>query len=96
MNQADHAVKLQFGVTLQQIIDMDERNQLLKSNLWLEYMWTDVNLAWNEVRRNLIYTESLVNTNLFYMNFTNTHFQNVPIPHLTLSELPDNFSFDLI
>ena len=41
---------------------MDERNQLLKSNLWLEYMWTDVNLAWNEVRRNLIYTESLVNT----------------------------------
>ena len=55
MNQADHAVKLQFGVTLQQIIDMDERNQLLKSNLWLEYMWTDVNLAWNEVSRNLIY-----------------------------------------
>jgi len=48
VNQADHAVKLQFGVTLQQIIDMDERNQLLKSNLWLEYMWTDVNLAWNE------------------------------------------------
>ena len=55
VNQADHAVKLQFGVTLQQIIDMDERNQLLKSNLWLEYMWTDVNLAWNEVSRNLIY-----------------------------------------
>ena len=53
MNQADHAVKLQFGVTLQQIIDMDERNQLLKSNLWLEYMWTDVNLAWNEVSRDL-------------------------------------------
>ena len=30
-----------------------------------------------------IYTKSLVNTNLFYMNFTNTHFQKVPIPHLT-------------
>ena len=29
------------------------------------------------------YTKSLVNTNLVYTNFTNTHFQKVPIPHLT-------------
>ena len=29
------------------------------------------------------YTKSLVNTNSFYTNFTNTHFQNIPIPHLT-------------
>ena len=29
------------------------------------------------------YTKSLVNTNSFYTNFTNTHFQKVPIPHLT-------------
>ena len=29
------------------------------------------------------YTESLVNTNLVYTNFTNTHFQKDPIPHLT-------------
>ena len=29
------------------------------------------------------YTKSLVNTNSFYTNFTNTHFQKVPIPYLT-------------
>ena len=29
------------------------------------------------------YTKSLVNMNSFYTNFTNTHFQKVPIPHLT-------------
>ena len=29
------------------------------------------------------YTKSLVNTNLFYTSFTNTHFQKVPIHHLT-------------
>lgn len=40
---------LVFGVSLQQIIDLDERNQLLKSNLWLEYTWHDINLSWNEV-----------------------------------------------
>ena len=45
----DHAIKLQFGISLQQIIDLDERNQLLKSNMWLEYSWHDVNLRWNEV-----------------------------------------------
>ena len=30
-----------------------------------------------------IYTKSLGNANSFYANFTNTHFQKVPIPHLT-------------
>ena len=42
-------VELIFGISLQQIIDLDERNQLLKSNLWLEYSWYDVNLRWNSV-----------------------------------------------
>ena len=32
-------------------------------------------------------TKSLVNTISFYTNFTNTHFQKVPIPHLTLNVL---------
>ena len=30
-----------------------------------------------------MYTNSLVNTDSFYMNFTNTTFQKIPIPHLT-------------
>ena len=30
------------------------------------------------------YTNSLVNADLFYVNFTNTTFQKIPIPHLTL------------
>ena len=44
------AVELEFGISLRQIIDLDERNQLLKSNLWLEYTWQDLNLQWNQVR----------------------------------------------
>ena len=42
-------VKIIFGISLRQIIDMNEREQLLKSNLWLDYYWTDVNLIWNSV-----------------------------------------------
>jgi len=42
------AVLLTFGITLQQIIDVDEKNQILTTNVWLNLEWKDVNLAWNE------------------------------------------------
>jgi len=42
------AVVLTFGLTLQQIIDVDEKNQILTTNVWLNLEWMDVNLAWNE------------------------------------------------
>ena len=47
-------VELQFGIDLQQIIDLDERNQLLQTNMWLTYNWIDANLVWNEVSTYLL------------------------------------------
>ena len=47
-------VSLSFTLHLQQIIDLDERNQLLVTNLWLDYTWTDANLVWNKVILDLI------------------------------------------
>jgi len=41
------AVQLSFGLTLQQIIDVDEKNQLLTTNVWLNLEWMDANLKWN-------------------------------------------------
>ncbi|XP_076750264.1 nicotinic acetylcholine receptor alpha7 subunit isoform X2 [Xylocopa sonorina] len=38
---------LSFGLTLMQIIDVDEKNQLLITNLWLKLEWNDVNMRWN-------------------------------------------------
>ncbi|XP_055946725.1 neuronal acetylcholine receptor subunit alpha-7-like isoform X3 [Argiope bruennichi] len=38
---------LSFGLTLQQIIDVDEKNQIVVSNIWLNLEWVDVNLRWN-------------------------------------------------
>ena len=40
---------LNLTMTLKQIIDLDERNQLLTTNLWLEYYWFDSKLAWDPV-----------------------------------------------
>ncbi|XP_059080781.1 neuronal acetylcholine receptor subunit alpha-7-like isoform X9 [Tigriopus californicus] len=42
------ALKLAFGLTLQQIIDVDEKNQLLTTNIWLNLDWKDVNMVWNK------------------------------------------------
>jgi len=42
------AVVLTFGLTLQQIIDVDEKNQILTTNIWLNLDWNDVNLKWNK------------------------------------------------
>ncbi|XP_076028462.1 neuronal acetylcholine receptor subunit alpha-7-like [Oratosquilla oratoria] len=42
------AVVVKLGLTLQQIIDVDEKDQILTTNVWLNFEWTDQNLVWNE------------------------------------------------
>ncbi|XP_031623467.1 neuronal acetylcholine receptor subunit alpha-7 [Contarinia nasturtii] len=46
-NESD-ALTVRFGLTLQQIIDVDEKNQILTTNAWLNLEWFDYNLKWNE------------------------------------------------
>ncbi|XP_055333397.1 neuronal acetylcholine receptor subunit alpha-7-like isoform X2 [Paramacrobiotus metropolitanus] len=41
------ALPVHFGLTLQQIMDVDERNQLLSTTLWITMEWNDYNLKWN-------------------------------------------------
>ncbi|XP_022258665.1 neuronal acetylcholine receptor subunit alpha-7-like isoform X1 [Limulus polyphemus] len=52
-NESDPLL-LSFGLTLQQLIDVDEKNQLLIANIWLSLEWVDVNLRWNPVDYNNI------------------------------------------
>ncbi|KAL4222211.1 Neurotransmitter-gated ion-channel transmembrane region [Mactra antiquata] len=35
-----------FGFSLAQIIDVDEKNQILTTNCWLNQMWIDFGLRW--------------------------------------------------
>ena len=44
------SLNLTMNVDLQQIIDLDEKNQLLKTSIWLTYHWHDNNLEWEPVR----------------------------------------------
>lgn len=38
---------VQFGLTLMQIMDVDEKNQVLTTNIWLQLYWDDHYLQWN-------------------------------------------------
>ena len=49
VSDASNPLTLEIKVTLKQIVDLDERNQILKTNVWLEYYWNDTNLMWNPV-----------------------------------------------
>ncbi|KAJ7320261.1 hypothetical protein JRQ81_019772 [Phrynocephalus forsythii] len=42
----DRALNVTLQVTLSQIIDMDERNQILTAYLWIRQVWTDAYLSW--------------------------------------------------
>ncbi|XP_076439162.1 uncharacterized protein LOC143278035 [Babylonia areolata] len=44
---ANDAVDVSLGLTLTQILDLDEKNQVLTTNVWLEATWYDQRLGWN-------------------------------------------------
>ncbi|CAJ0939493.1 unnamed protein product, partial [Mesorhabditis belari] len=41
------AVSVKLKVSLQQIIDVDEKNQVVNVNAWLDYTWFDYKLVWD-------------------------------------------------
>lgn len=44
---AAHPVNVSIGITLTQIFDVDERNQVISTNIWLDQEWYDEKLKWD-------------------------------------------------
>ncbi|XP_050402294.1 neuronal acetylcholine receptor subunit alpha-10 isoform X1 [Patella vulgata] len=44
---ASHAVDVYMGITLTQIFDVEEKNQVMTTNVWLDQEWWDEKLKWN-------------------------------------------------
>ncbi|NP_001267746.1 ligand-gated ion channel 4-like precursor [Aplysia californica] len=49
LNHTD-SLNVTFGLALVQIIDVDEKNQILTTNCWLNQIWTDYNLRWDPAK----------------------------------------------
>nr|ACT35385.1 nicotinic acetylcholine receptor beta 1 subunit [Pardosa pseudoannulata] len=41
-------VDVRFGLAFVQLINVNEKNQIMKSNVWLQLMWNDYQLVWDE------------------------------------------------
>ncbi|XP_014256431.1 acetylcholine receptor subunit beta-like 1 [Cimex lectularius] len=41
-------VDVRFGLAFVQLINVNEKNQIMKSNVWLRLVWTDYQLQWDE------------------------------------------------
>ncbi|XP_078725077.1 LOW QUALITY PROTEIN: neuronal acetylcholine receptor subunit alpha-10-like [Lampetra fluviatilis] len=46
-DNTNSALNVTLQITLSQIIDMDERNQILAAYLWVRQMWRDAYLSWD-------------------------------------------------
>ncbi|XP_023344309.1 acetylcholine receptor subunit alpha-type acr-16 [Eurytemora carolleeae] len=47
VNNESEPVQLSVSISLQQIVDLDEKNQIMTSNIWLNLDWHDHALMWN-------------------------------------------------
>uniref|UniRef100_A0A8C1PQI1 Cholinergic receptor, nicotinic, alpha 10a n=1 Tax=Cyprinus carpio TaxID=7962 RepID=A0A8C1PQI1_CYPCA len=48
VEDTDNIINVTLQITLAQIIDMDERNQILTTYLWIRQVWFDAYLTWNK------------------------------------------------
>ncbi|XP_030241644.1 acetylcholine receptor subunit alpha-type acr-16 isoform X3 [Drosophila navojoa] len=84
-------LEVKFGLTLQQIIDVDEKNQILTTNAWLNLEWNDYNLRWNEteyggvkdlrITPNKLWKPDVLMYNSADEGFDGTYHTNIVVKH---------------
>ncbi|XP_038148548.1 neuronal acetylcholine receptor subunit non-alpha-2-like [Cyprinodon tularosa] len=47
IQRANDTVRVRFGLKISQLVDVDEKNQLMTTNVWLTQEWIDYKLRWN-------------------------------------------------
>ncbi|XP_068596957.1 neuronal acetylcholine receptor subunit non-alpha-2-like [Brachionichthys hirsutus] len=47
IQHANGTIKVRFGLKISQLVDVDEKNQLMTTNVWLSQEWIDYKLRWN-------------------------------------------------
>ncbi|XP_047935853.1 neuronal acetylcholine receptor subunit beta-3 isoform X2 [Anser cygnoides] len=47
VQNSNDTIKVLFGLKISQLVDVDEKNQLMTTNVWLKQEWIDHKLSWN-------------------------------------------------
>ncbi|CAL1541775.1 unnamed protein product [Lymnaea stagnalis] len=50
VKEYNDSITINFNMQLIQIMDLDEKNQVLTLNVWDRYIWHDLHLTWNETK----------------------------------------------
>ncbi|CEF66119.1 Nicotinic acetylcholine receptor family and Neurotransmitter-gated ion-channel transmembrane domain and Neurotransmitter-gated ion-channel family and Neurotransmitter-gated ion-channel ligand-binding domain and Nicotinic acetylcholine-gated receptor, transmembrane domain-containing protein [Strongyloides ratti] len=84
-------LKVSMKVYLQQIVNLDEKNQVIEINAWLKYKWNDYRLKWNPTMyegitsirlpstENLIWTPDILLYNSADKSFDSTYKSNLVV-----------------
>uniref|UniRef100_A0A0N5BKK8 Neur_chan_LBD domain-containing protein n=1 Tax=Strongyloides papillosus TaxID=174720 RepID=A0A0N5BKK8_STREA len=84
-------LKVSMKVFLQQIVNLDEKNQVIEINAWLKYKWEDYRLKWNPAKyegitsirlpstENLIWTPDILLYNSADKSFDSTFKSNLVV-----------------
>uniref|UniRef100_A0AAQ5YZ19 Cholinergic receptor, nicotinic, alpha 5 n=1 Tax=Amphiprion ocellaris TaxID=80972 RepID=A0AAQ5YZ19_AMPOC len=43
----NQTISVKFGLAISQLVDVDEKNQLMTTNVWMKQEWMDMKLRWN-------------------------------------------------
>ncbi|BFZ01989.1 hypothetical protein BsWGS_05027 [Bradybaena similaris] len=83
------SIQVKFGIILQQIVDVDEKNQIIHTNIWLQLIWNAANLRWNKedygnvssirVPKHMVWVPDILMYNSASDNFDQTFATNVVI-----------------
>ncbi|XP_070574561.1 neuronal acetylcholine receptor subunit alpha-6-like [Ptychodera flava] len=82
-------IEVEFSLSLSQILDVDEKNQLMKTSCWVEQVWFDYQLLWNPVEFSNITTivvpyDWVWRPDIVLDNSGNGNYQIPPPQYLTL------------
>ncbi|XP_032227220.2 neuronal acetylcholine receptor subunit beta-3-like [Nematostella vectensis] len=78
----DDPVQLKLGIMLRQVIDLDEREQILTTNVWIRQYWADHFLQWNPddfsgIKSIIIAPDKVWKPDVLLFNQVNTDFGNL-------------------
>lgn len=47
VEQLNQTIRVKFGLAISQLVDVDEKNQRMTTNVWMKQEWVDMKLRWN-------------------------------------------------
>ncbi|XP_028811937.1 neuronal acetylcholine receptor subunit alpha-5-like [Denticeps clupeoides] len=47
VKELNGTIRVKFGLAISQLVDVDEKNQLMTTNVWMKQEWMDLKLRWN-------------------------------------------------